>query len=269
LQTISSGNGIYVANSAHVPEQAGFVVPNLNIVILPLIYGDHHSWNVALLTREGFGVPVHRHWKGVEIHLGYSPVKGRTVLGPYMAEVNEGYAMPIPPMTDHGFQNLSGHEHAVPFIFGSLITGGWGIFFDVEARSRDFSASKVVRLDAEAMNGTVFLDRAIREALTWEKAGGHVLIPATKAGSPEVGGLELAVLRVDSNGYPLTAGRYKMISVQTGRAKIRLGDFEAELKAHDHVGIPAGIPAAIRQFGEENLVILEAVILPLCASPGS
>lgn len=263
LQTISLGNGIYVASSARVPEQASFVVPNLDIVIVPLIYGDHHSWNLALLTAEGFGVPLHRHWKGVEIHLGYSPVKGETFLGSYRAEVNEGYAMPILPMTDHGFQNLSGHEHTVPFIFGSLVMGGWGVFFDVEPSSRDTSASKVVRLDAEEMHGTVFLERAMREAPTSKTAGRQVLIPARQAGSADVGGLELALLRGDSNDILLTSDRYKMISVQAGRARIHLGDAEAELKANDHVGIPAGIPARIRRVGQENLVILEAVIVPV------
>jgi hypothetical protein len=260
LQTISTGNGIYIASSAHVPEQASFVVPNLNIIIVPLVYGDHHSWNLALLKPGGFGVPLHRHCKGVEIHLGYSPVKGRTFLGSYWAEVNKGYAMPIPPMTDHGFQNLSDHEHVVPFIFGSLSMGGWGIFFDVDPSSRDPSAAKLVGLDAEEMNATVLLERAIRDASTWEKAGRQVLIPAARTYTPEVGGLELAVLRVQVNDFPLTAGQYKIISVQTGRAKIRLGDSEAELKACDHVGIPAGIPASIRQLGDEDLVILEALL---------
>lgn len=260
LQAISTGNGIYIASSAHVPELASFVVPNLNIVIVPLIYGDHNSWNLALLNAGGYGVPLHRHCKGVEIHLGYSPLKGRTFLGPYRAEVNEGYAMPIPPMTDHGFQNLSGHEHTVPFIFGSLIMGGWGIFFDVDPSSRDPSAAKLVGMGAEEMNGTIFLERAIRDASTWEKAGRQVLIPAARTYSPEVGGLELAVLRVQSNELPLTAGQYRIISVQTGRAKIRLGDSEAELKACDHVGIPADIPASIRRVGDEDLVILESLL---------
>lgn len=35
-----------------VPAQATFVVPNLDIAIVPLIYDDYYSWNLALLTSE-------------------------------------------------------------------------------------------------------------------------------------------------------------------------------------------------------------------------
>ena len=41
-------------------------------------------------TRQLFG-------DGVEIHLGFGHLEGHTALGPYRAEVKEGYAMAIPP----------------------------------------------------------------------------------------------------------------------------------------------------------------------------
>ena len=116
LEPITAGNGLYTASDIRVPEQASLVVPNLKILIVPLVYGDHHSWNTAYLTAEGTGVALHRHRRGAEIHLGFSPVKGRTILGTHAAPVQEGYATPIPPMTDHGFENLSGHDHFLPFI---------------------------------------------------------------------------------------------------------------------------------------------------------
>ncbi|HSS98555.1 MAG TPA: hypothetical protein VLK33_16080, partial [Terriglobales bacterium] len=144
-----------------MPDQGAFIVPNLGISILPLIYGDHHSWNAAFLSAQQFGVSVHRHLQGAEIHLGFAPTHGHTILGSSTAPVSEGYAMPIPPMTDHGFHNTSGHDHILPFVFGSMLMTGWGVFFDVEARANDDATRDVQPLDSEQMNKSVFLDRAI------------------------------------------------------------------------------------------------------------
>jgi len=125
---ITGSNGIYLTRDTEAPEQASFVVPNLGITIVPLVYGDYHSWNLAYLAGERRDVPCHRHHEGVEIHLGFSPLHGDTILGQHKAEIKEGYAMPIPPLTAHGFVNRSDLVHHVPFIFGSLKAGGWGVF---------------------------------------------------------------------------------------------------------------------------------------------
>ena len=161
LETVTMGEGIYIARDTTLPSQGAFVVPDLDISIAPIIYGDNHSWNAAFLAGGRPGVSLHRHRQGVEIHLGFGALQGKTILGSSFAEVSEGYAMPIPPMTDHGFLNTSGHDHVVPFIFGSLQLGGWGVFFDVEPR--DQTALVEQPLDSKAMNGSVFLDRAIVE----------------------------------------------------------------------------------------------------------
>src|SRR5262249_20092465 len=95
----AGGNGIHLTRDTEVPEQASFIVPGLGITIVPLVYGDYHSWNLAHLPADAAHVPVHQHHEGVEIHLGYGPMRGTTVLGPYGAPVDEGYAMAIPPMT--------------------------------------------------------------------------------------------------------------------------------------------------------------------------
>jgi hypothetical protein len=167
LAPVTSCNGIYVARDLALPEQGAFVVPNLGISIVPVIYGDHHSWNAAFMAADQPGVPVHRHKKGAEIHLGFSPVSGRTILGSALAEVLEGYLMPIPPLTDHGFLNTSGSDHMLPFIFGSLPMTGWAVFFDVEARPDQDVKREEYPLGSSAMNQSVFLDQAIQ--LSWDK----------------------------------------------------------------------------------------------------
>ena len=194
IEKVTSGDGIYIAQDTTLPEQGAFVVPDLDISIAPIIYGDNHSWNAAFLAGGRPGVSLHRHRQGAEIHLGYGALKGKTIVGSNFAEVSEGYAMPIPPMTDHGFLNTSGHDHVVPFIFGSLLLGGWGVFFDVEPR--DQPALVEQPLESEAMNGSVFLDQAIAEMQQGSGCLRRVLIPAHRAGSRETGGLELAIARV-------------------------------------------------------------------------
>jgi mannose-6-phosphate isomerase-like protein (cupin superfamily) len=262
VATISSGNGIYVARDLVLPEQGAFIVPNLGISIVPVIYGDYHSWNAAFLTADQVGVSVHRHHKGAEIHLGFSPVKGRTILGNIFAEVSEGYAMAIPPMTDHGFFNTSGHDHIVPFVFGSLTMTGWGIFFDVEPRSNTGVERREHPLESPAMNHSIFLERAIHRARTQTTVSREVLIPAERAGSQEIGGLELAINRVHGE-TGLSSDHYRIVSVRSGKGRVRIGAAQTEVTEHDHFGVPAGLACTLTQLGDDPLVFLDAMILPI------
>jgi len=262
LEPVTSGNGIYVAQDQVLPEQGAFVVPNLGISIVPVIYGDHHSWNVAFMKADQVGVSVHRHHKGAEIHLGYSPVKGRTILGQSFAEVSEGYAMPIPPLTDHAFFNASGHDHVLPFVFGSRIMTGWGIFFDVEPRSDSGIQRREHPLQSSAMNYSVFLERAIQNATTQTNFTREVLVPAERAGSREVGGLQLVLHRVHRK-IDLSSDHYRIVAVQSGKGQVRIGDAEAEVGEHDHFGVPVGLECTLTQLGDDPLVFLDAMILPI------
>jgi len=262
LAPITSGSGIYLARDLVLPDQGAFVVPNLGISIIPVIYGDYHSWNAAFLTADQAGVSVHRHHKGAEIHFGFSPVKGRTILGENFAEVSEGYAMPIPPMTDHGFFNASGHDHIGPFVCGSLTMSGWGVFFDVEPRSDSGVQRREHPLQSPAMNHSVFLERAIKHALTQTTFSREVLIPAEHAGSHEIGGLELAVDRVHGK-VELSSDHYRIVSVQSGKGRVRIGDVQTEVNEHDHFGVPIGLECTLSQLGGDPLVFLDAMMLPI------
>ena len=262
IEPVTMSNGIYVARDLVLPEQGSFIVPNLGISILPVIYGDYHSWNAAFLKADQVGVSVHRHHKGAEIHLGFSPVKGRTIVGNSFAEVSEGYAMPIPPMTDHGFDNTSGHDHIVPFVFGSRTMSGWGIFFDVEPRSDSGIQRQEHPLQSPAMNYSVFLERAIESAITQSNFSREVLIPAERAGSHEIGGLQLALARVHGK-VELASEHYRIVSVQAGKGRVRIGHAETEVSEHDHFGVPVGMECTLTQLGGDPLVFLDAMILPI------
>jgi hypothetical protein len=262
IEPVTLGNGIYVARDRDLPKQGAFIVPNLGISIVPVIYGDYHSWNAAFLKADQVGVAVHRHHKGAEIHLGFSPVKGRTILGNHFAEVSEGYAMPIPPMTDHGFDNTSGHDHIVPFVFGSRTMSGWGIFFDVEPRSDSGVQRQEHPLQSPAMNHSVFLERALQSAMTQSGFSREVLIPAERAGSPEIGGLQLALGRVHGK-VDLASDHYRIVSVQSGKGRVRIGDAQTDVGLHDHFGVPVGLECTLTDLGDDPFVFLDAMILPI------
>ena len=164
MEAITAGNGIHLTQDTGAPEQGSFVVPSLGITIVPLVYGDHHSWNLAWLDGERSDVPYHLHREGVEIHLGYNPLHGYTVLGDAKAELTEAYAMPIPPNTRHGYTNIGSRTHHVPFIFGSLTCGGWGVFLDVEPQPKELEQLKTVPVLSHLLNGTVLLEREIEKA---------------------------------------------------------------------------------------------------------
>jgi hypothetical protein len=164
-------------------------------------------------------------------------------------------------MTDHGFFNTSGHDHIVPFVFGSLTMTGWGIFFDVEPRSNTVERREQP-LESSAMNHSIFLERAIQRAQKQTTVGREVLIPAERAGSHEIGGLELAVNRVQGE-TDLSSDHYRIVSVQSGRGRVRIGAAQSDVGEHDHFGIPAGLACTLTQLGDDPLVFLEAMILPI------
>ncbi|MSR58625.1 MAG: hypothetical protein EXS05_13390 [Planctomycetaceae bacterium] len=262
MQAITAENGIHLTRDTGAPEQGSFVVPSLGITIVPLVYGDHHSWNLAWLDGQRSDVPFHLHREGVEIHLGFEPLHGWTVLGDAKAELTEGYAMPIPPNTRHGYTNIGSQTHNVPFIFGSLTCGGWGVFLDVEPQPIELERLETTSVFSHKMNHTVHLVREIGKAAAKFAAVRYPLIPAEATDRDGVGGLELSIARVTSRGLELRPDRFCAVSVVRGRGVVAMAGEEREISAHDHFGIPAGVTATLRETGTEPLVVLDAILKP-------
>jgi len=263
VERITNCCGIYVTRDTDVPAQASFDVPRLGIVIVPLVYGDHHSWNLAVVPPDPELMTTHRHYHGVEIHLGYKPLHGYTILGDCCAEVEEGYAMPIRPLTVHGYTNMGCEPHRLPFVFGSLKHAGWGVFFDVDPQPRPVGELKRVPLESDEMNGTVYLDREIAVAESSEP-GRRIIVPSERtAGDSEAGALELAVARVDQKGMDLTSDTFRIVSIVRGSGLVQIAGIETTVSEHDHFGVPAGVGAYLKQEGDAPLVALDAVIRPV------
>lgn len=227
-----------------------------------LVYGDHHSWNLAWLDGERSDVPYHLHQEGVEIHLGYSPMHGYTVLGGAKAELTEGYAMPIPPKTRHGYTNIGNLRHNVPFIFGSLTCGGWGVFLDVEPQPIELEKLESTNVRSHKLNNTIPLEREIEKAAARFSSLRYPLIAAEVTDRDGVGGLELSIARITSRGLALCPERFCAVSVVRGRGVVAMAGEEREITAHDHFGIPAGVAATLRETRSEPLVILDAILKP-------
>jgi hypothetical protein len=165
-------------------------------------------------------------------------------------------------MTDHGFFNTSGHDHVVPFVFGSSKLSGWGVFFDVEPRPGELVKRREQPLDSPAMNHSVFLERALAKMKTGKGFSREVLIPAHRAGSDATGGLELALTRAGRD-LEIPSDHYRIVSVQSGKARIRIAEAEAEICAHDHFGIPAHMECSLTPRGSDPVVFLDAMLLPI------
>ncbi len=262
MEGITGSNGLYLTRDTGAPEQGSFVVPKLGITIVPLVYGDHHSWNLAWLDGKRSDVPYHLHREGVEIHLGFSPLHGYTVLGDSKAEISEGYAMPIPPNLRHGYTNIGERTHNVPFIFGSLTCGGWGVFLDVEPQPMELESLQTAPLPSKRLNGTILLEQEIQRAAERYTSMRYAIIPAEVTDRNGVGGLELSVSRVTSRGLELRPDRFSAVSVVRGQGHLEMAGEQVEIRAHDHFGIPAGLAAVLTQSGEEPLVLLDAILRP-------
>jgi mannose-6-phosphate isomerase-like protein (cupin superfamily) len=262
IEAITAGNGIHLTRDTGASEQGSFVVPSLGITIVPLVYGDHHSWNLAWLDGQRSDVPYHLHREGVEIHLGFNPMHGYTVLGDAKAELTEGYAMPIPPNVRHGYTNIGNLRHNVPFIFGSLTCGGWGVFLDVEPQPIELDRLETTGVLSKRLNHTVQLEREISTAAAKFASVRYPLIPAEATDRGGVGGLELSIARVASRALELNFDRFCAVSVVRGQGAVAMAGAEREITVHDHFGIPAGVKATIRETGGEPLVLLDAILKP-------
>jgi hypothetical protein len=260
MENITGECGIHVTQDQAAPELASFVVPNLGIIIVPLVYGDHHSWNLAYLAGEHRDVPMHRHHHGVEIHLGYEPTHGLTILGQSRAIVDEGYAMPIPPQTDHGWVNTSDEIHHVPFIFGSLKHGGWGVFLDVEAQTKPVSELNLVERDSREFSQMIYLESQIQRVERMAATFRKTLIPFTVTNRGGSGGLELNLTRINPTGFSFPPESFRIVSVARGRGRVSINGIERDVETHDHFGIPGGMRAHIVQRGTDPLVVLDAQI---------
>jgi mannose-6-phosphate isomerase-like protein (cupin superfamily) len=262
MEAITATGGLVLTRDTAAPVQASFVVPNLGITIVPLVYGDHHSWNIAWLVGPRSDVPFHLHRAGVEIHLGYGPLHGHTILGDAKAEVVEGYAMPIPPGTRHGYVNVGDLTHHVPFVFGSLALGGWGVFLDVDARPTDAAGLAATAVTDPRMNGMVLLEREIAAAAAAPATARRTLIPAARTDRDGSGGIVLSIATVAEGPLTLESERFRAVSVVRGRGTLSLCGETAAVAAHDHFGIPGGLPATIHRTGPEPLVLLDTTIEP-------
>jgi mannose-6-phosphate isomerase-like protein (cupin superfamily) len=262
MERITTGNSLHLTRDTGAPEQGSFVVPNLGITIVPLVYGDHHSWNLAWLDGERSDVPYHLHHEGVEIHLGYSPVHGYIVLGDAKAEVTEGYALPIPPNQRHGYTNIGNLTHHVPFIFGSLKCGGWGVFLDVEPTPRELDQLETAPAISHKLNGAVFLEREIARVQERFSNVRYPIIPAEKTDREGVGGLELSIARVSGRGAVMRPDHFCAVSVVRGSGVLEMAGENIEINPHDHFGIPKSMVATITATGNEPLVLMDAVLKP-------
>jgi mannose-6-phosphate isomerase-like protein (cupin superfamily) len=170
--------------------------------------------------------------------------------------------MPIPPDTRHGYTNIGSLRHNVPFIFGSLTCGGWGVFLDVEPQPIELNLLETTTVLSNRMNHTVFLEREIEKAAGKFSSVRYPLIPAEVTDRAGAGGLELSIARAAARGLELRSERFCAVSVVRGRGVVSMADEEREIAAHDHFGVPAGVTATVRETGGEPLVLLDAILKP-------
>jgi mannose-6-phosphate isomerase-like protein (cupin superfamily) len=74
--------------------------------------------------------------------------------------------------------------------------------------------------------------------------------------------MELAINRAHGE-TDLSSAHYRIVSVQSGRGRVRIGAAQTEVGEHDHFGVPAGLACTLTQLGDDPLVFLDAMILPI------
>jgi len=188
---------------------------------------------------------------------------GYIVLGDAKAETTEGYALPIPPNTRHGYTNIGSLTHHLPFIFGSLKCGGWGVFLDVEPAPRKVEELQTAPVLSHKLNGTVYLEREIAQVQERFTNVRYPIVPAEKTDRDGLGGLELSISRVSGRGVEMRPDRFCAVSVVRGSGVLEMAGENIAIKPHDHFGIPTGISATLTATGSEPMVLLDSVLKPV------
>jgi hypothetical protein len=168
--------------------------------------------------------------------------------------------MPIPPETRHGWVNTSERPHHVPFIFGSLDHGGWGVFLDVEARSEPVATLQSVPRDGPEFSDMIYLEQELDRLATSGDTARDVLIAHQVTDRDGTGGLELAASRVGPQRLVFDDARYRIVSIARGSGRVRIAGLERAVAQHDHFGIPAGMAAELVATGDSTLVVLDTTI---------
>jgi len=106
----------------------------------------------------------------------------------------------------------------------------------------------------------VRLERAIAQAEKIAANWRTILIPYTVTNRGGVGGLELAITRINPSGFSFPVNEFRMVGVVRGEGIVAMAGMEQTIRHHDHFGIPAGIRATLRQLGSAPLVTLDATI---------
>jgi mannose-6-phosphate isomerase-like protein (cupin superfamily) len=169
--------------------------------------------------------------------------------------------MPIPAGTTHGFINRAGHDHRLPFIFGSKRLGGWGVFPDVEPQPIPTEKLQSVSRESKELNGTVYLDREIEAMVLETGTKRRSLVSPERTFTPQSGGLALSIARVERDSLVSQSDRFRTVGVMRGGGRVKIGPAEAELEPHAHFGIPAGARATITAREGEPLVLLDAELV--------
>ena len=134
------------------------------------------------------------------------------------------------------------------------------MFLDVDARPTEAADLAVVPVTAAELNGTVFLEREIAAAAAGHETCRRTLIPAARTDRDGTGGLELSITAVVAEPLVLAAEQFRAVSVVCGSGTLAIAGEEVVVAAHDHFGIPAGLPATITAGGREPLVLLDATL---------
>ena len=110
------------------------------------------------------------------------------------------------------------------------------------------------------MNNSVFLTRAIENALHSGHQERTVLIDATQTHSEGSGGLELAITPISTDPYSFQPDSFRAVSVVHGQGTVEIAGIKTKVVKHDHFGIPGNMPCSIVQNGVEPLVLLDSLL---------
>ena len=110
------------------------------------------------------------------------------------------------------------------------------------------------------MNNSVFLTRAIENALQSGHQERTVLIDATQTHSEESGGLELAITPISADPYSFQLDSFRAVSVVHGQGTVDIAGIKTNIGKHDHFGIPSNLSSSFVQSGAEPLVLLDSLL---------
>jgi quercetin dioxygenase-like cupin family protein len=255
LNSIVSGNGLYIVNWKHPPAQSTTLYAKVGLEISRLCCGDFVGIYKVKIKGKG-RAPHHSHSLLDEHHFLPEKINGVHQLGRRAARCTDPDILYIQRGQIHSFRNDEERDRSFLFISGSPNLGPWDFVQDITTFPEiDFPGPKQIEDSLEVIGGRILLldGKSNTSNHKQEHFVKHRLSPKSLK-------LTHDEIIVYSEYSPPNKQKDLHMYVAQGRGRFQVFDRVANIRKGDLFVIKSGMPAKIVPASDEKLTLYEFAI---------